>query len=147
MDNIQRNLSLILYIVRIIVFIKKQIMLVIALPITTASIPSGTVISIVMIDKGSFDRSNFKNKSERPLAIKIFMLIELTGVTTLARQSHRRYGTMGNHFSVKNTITNGSANAAKIAIIGNTKKAVILISLRYTLNKCSLFSLMEANIG
>src|SRR5699024_11111054 len=102
------------------------------IPIAIAS----TLIGIVTINTiaiiGNFAKSTFRNKSERPTALRIFILITLIGVTTLAIASHCNSGIVPNHFSPNNTNIMGLAINAINTIVGKVIKAVIFIKRLYT---------------
>ena len=85
---------------------------------TIALIPKGIVIAKIIHSNGSFDKSTFMYKSDRPIAFNRFIFIADNGVSILARHKICISGTQGNHLSVNNTITNGLANMASKIIIG-----------------------------
>lgn len=73
------------------------------LPITIAFNPIGTVITSTIMIRGAFDKSTFKNKSERPIALRIFILIEHMGVKTFAKHNHCSKIIAGSHLLVRKT--------------------------------------------
>ena len=117
------------------------------LPITIAFNPIGTVITSTIMIRGAFDKSTFKNKSERPIALRIFILIEHMGVKTFAKHNHCSKIIAGSHLLVRKNRIKGSASKANRVIAGNIKKAVIFINLLNTDINCSLSFCNEAKMG